>query len=194
MKNKANRQSERTRQHLSNVLMLLMIEKPYSAITVQEIVDRAHVGRSTFYTHFQDKNDLLPSEVGRLIEQLSQDIDSEGMDNHQLFPSLALFRHAKQYYPLYKAALMWPQGLDIVYRTAQARISRHIEKQLDDMLANQRKPSIPTRVLADYVAGSFVALFKWWLDNKLTYSPEHMEEIFKRLVMPGLQATLGRTL
>ena len=193
MRNKGDRQSQRTRQQLSDALMTLMLEKPYGAITVQEIVDQANVGRSTFYAHYQDKDDLLPSELGRLIEELRQ-IDSEEKDDHTLLPSLGLFRHVQQHYPLYKAALIWPRGLDVISKAAQILLSRNIEQQLETMLAGQQKPSIPLPVLADYMAATFVTLLKWWLDNKLAHSPERMDEIFKQLVIPGLQAALDRKL
>lgn len=193
VRNKISRQFQRTRQLLSDALMTLMLEKPYSAITVQEIADRANVGRSTFYAHYQDKDDLLPSELGRLIEELRQ-IDSEANDGNTLLPSLGLFRHVQQHYPLYKAALIWPRGLDVISKTAQVLLSRNIEKQLETMLADQQKPSIPLPVLSDYMAATFVTLLKWWLDNKLASSPERMDEIFKQLVMPGLQAALSRKL
>lgn len=49
---KADRRSERTRQLLNAALIELMLEQRYDEITVQDIIDRANIGRSTFYAHF----------------------------------------------------------------------------------------------------------------------------------------------
>ena len=54
-----DRRVHRTRRLLHKALMSLILEKKYEFITVQEVLDRADVGRSTFYMHFQDKDDLL---------------------------------------------------------------------------------------------------------------------------------------
>ena len=56
-----DRRVQRTRRLLHKALMSRVLEKKYESITVQEILDRADVGRSTFYTHFQDKDELLVS-------------------------------------------------------------------------------------------------------------------------------------
>ena len=72
MKNKKeDRRSQRTRRLLHQAIMSLMQEKRYDTITVQDIIDRADVGRSTFYAHFQDKEDLLNSNLEEILDDLS---------------------------------------------------------------------------------------------------------------------------
>ena len=56
---KVDRRIQRTRQLLEDALIALILEKGYDKITVQNIVDQANVGRSTFYSHFLDKDDLM---------------------------------------------------------------------------------------------------------------------------------------
>ncbi|MEM6707029.1 MAG: TetR/AcrR family transcriptional regulator, partial [Acidobacteriota bacterium] len=56
---KPDRRVTRTKRLLRQALMELVREKDYARITVQDILDRADVGRSTFYTHYRDKDDLL---------------------------------------------------------------------------------------------------------------------------------------
>src|SRR6266508_3725478 len=137
VQNKVDRRTQRTRQLLSNALVTLMLEKPYSAITVQDIVDRANVGRSTFYVHYKDKDDLLPSELGRLVEELGQTIERVQMKSNLLLPSLELFRHIQQFYPVYKA-VTWQQGLGVVYKSVQDLLSRSIQNQLDALVSQQK--------------------------------------------------------
>ncbi len=69
---KGDRRSQRTRQLLSTALIEVMLEKRYDEITVQDIIDRANVGRSTFYAHFLDKEDLLVSQVTRVLDALTR--------------------------------------------------------------------------------------------------------------------------
>ncbi len=72
MKDKHDRRSQRTRQLLSEAFVQLLREKGYSAITVSDIIERADIGRSTFYSHYRDKDDLFVNELDRVIEVLSQ--------------------------------------------------------------------------------------------------------------------------
>jgi AcrR family transcriptional regulator len=185
-----DRRSLRSRQALSDALIAPMMEKSYDAITVQDIINRANVGRSTFYAHYHYKDDLLSSEFGRLIEALSHDMGREGSEGSPLMPSLALFRHVQERYPLYKA-LVWGDGLDFVTRTIQRFLSESIERKLDHLAPDQNRGSAPHAAVANYVAGAFLTLLRWWLDNNMAYSAEQMNTLFQQLVTPGVQATLG---
>ncbi len=84
MSDKNDRRSQRTRQLLSEALVQLIREKDYNTITVNDIIERANVGRSTFYAHYHDKDDLFLGELDRVIEVLSQRIPRSGRDS--IFP------------------------------------------------------------------------------------------------------------
>src|ERR1035438_4852508 len=62
---------KRTHQRLGSALVQLIAEKPIDDITVQEVLDRAAVGRSTFYVHFRGKDDLLFSQLEMALETMS---------------------------------------------------------------------------------------------------------------------------
>src|SRR3972149_51567 len=74
MNDKNDRRSQRTRQALGDALIELMMEKGYDAISVKEIIDHANVGRSTFYTHYADKDELLVSQLDRVVDMLSHHV------------------------------------------------------------------------------------------------------------------------
>jgi hypothetical protein len=59
------------------------------------------------------------------------------------------------------------------------------------LLSGKPEPSIPLAILSYSMAGTLLILLKWWLDNKMPYSPEHMDEIFQQLVMPSARNILG---
>src|SRR5579864_8800243 len=68
---KPDRRIRRTCERLGSALVSLIQEKPIDQVTVQEVLDRASVGRSTFYLHFRDKDDLLLSQLEVFLETMS---------------------------------------------------------------------------------------------------------------------------
>jgi AcrR family transcriptional regulator len=184
MSDRQDRRSQRTRHLLSAALVELIKEKDYNTITVSDIIDRANVGRSTFYAHYRDKDDLLVGELDRVMDVLSRDIPHEPREENRFFPSLGLFRHVGEQYELYKA-LVWGPGIDLLIKHMQKSLSKRIEQGLKE---SKKEFSVPVPVVANYIAGSFLNLLKWWLENKMIYSPEQMDEIFQKLTMPGVEA------
>jgi len=183
MKEKKDRRSERTRQLLSEAMVELIREKDYHSITVADIIERANVGRSTFYAHFRDKDDLFLEQLDRVIDLLNEGILHEPQEESILFPSLGLFQHIQEEHALYKA-LTWGPGIDLLIK--------HIRKSLNEKVAQNlqnsgKKFNLPIPVLANYITGSFLTLLQWWLDNKMVYPPEQMDTIFKKLTLPGIE-------
>lgn len=187
MSDKQDRRSQRTRHLLSEALVELIREKDYNTITVSDIIDRANVGRSTFYAHYQDKDDLFVGELDRVIEVLSRRIPKQ--EESPFFPSLGLFRHVGEEYELYKA-LLWSSGIDLLIKHLQKSLSQRIEQGLKE---SGKEFDVASPILANFVAGSFLTLLRWWLDNKMIYSPEQMDEIFQKLTMAGIEEAIDPT-
>jgi AcrR family transcriptional regulator len=181
MSDKNDRRSQRTRHLLGKALVELIREKDYNTITVSDIVERANVGRSTFYAHYHDKDALFVGELDRVIEVLSQRIP--GQEEMPFFPSLGLFHHVGEEYELYKA-LLWTPGIDLLIKHMQKSLSQRIEQSLEK---SGRKFEVPIPIMANFIVGSFLTLLKWWLENKMTYSPEEMDKIFKKLTIAGIE-------
>ena len=182
MTNKTDRRSQRTRHLLGAALVELIREKDYSSITVSNIIERADVGRSTFYAHYRDKDALFVGELDRVIEVLSPHLP--GQEEIPFFPSLGLFRHVGEEFELYKA-LLWTPGIDLLIKHLQKSISQRVEQRLQN---SGRELEIPYPVLASFIAGSFLTLLKWWLENKMIYPPEQMDKIFKKLALSGIES------
>jgi AcrR family transcriptional regulator len=182
MNDKKDRRSQRTRQLLSEALVELIREKGYDSITVSDIIQRANVGRSTFYAHYRDKDDLFVGEMDRVIEVLGQRVPDE--QETMFFPSLGLFRHVGEEYELYKA-LVWTPGIDLLIKHMQKLLSQRIRLGLE---RSGQSYDLPLPILANFIAGNFLTLLKWWLENKRIYSPEQMDEIFKKLTLQGIQS------
>lgn len=183
MSDKTDRRSLRTRHLVGRAWLELIREKGYDAITVNDIIARANVGRSTFYAHYRDKDDLFVKEVDRVIDALHSDALRDPRDEGWYFPSLGLFRHVGDEYELYRA-LLWSSGMDLFVREMQKSLARRIERGLQE---SGNTYEIPIPALATFVASSFLALLKWWLENKMVHSPEEMDDMFKKLVRSGFQ-------
>jgi AcrR family transcriptional regulator len=174
---------------LTEALVALMIEKRYDTITVQEIIDRANVGRSTFYAHFLDKEDLLQGEVSRLVDALASHMERDARGS-RIIPSLELLRHVGESQALVNA-LVRGRAIEQVLKTMQLHLGRHIEAGLARRLAPGSIPIVPLSVVAQHLAGSLMSLMQWWLERDMPESPEQLDEYFVQLVRPSVRATTG---
>lgn len=195
---KIDRRVQRTRQLLHHALMSLIVEKGYNAITVQDIIDRANLGRSTFYAHYQDKEDLLLSGMEEVMHSLirgTENAPGESQkrgESQRILSTLPIFRHAQEQHHLHKA-IVGGRGIDVIIQAIQKHLSSHIQEQIEQLVAEGHTPSVPPPVLATYLAGTLLTLLIWWLDHNMPYPPERMEEMFQELAMPGVGAVLGLT-
>jgi AcrR family transcriptional regulator len=187
---KADRRSKRTRKLLGDALVELMLEKHFERITVQDILDRADVGRSTFYAHYRDKEGLLMSEIEQVIHELEAYTTAAGNPQHGLLPSLELFRHVKEQRRLMRA-FVWGRGAELLTQDFQDRVSKIIEQNIRSMLVDSATISVPLSVVASFVASTYLLLLRWWFDEDMQHTPEQMDEIFQKLVMPGLHGLMG---
>ena len=184
-----DRRSRRTRRMLGEALVALMLEKRYDAITVQEIIDRANVGRSTFYAHYLDREDLLQNEVAELVARLAGHMD-HATGGNSIIPSLELLRHIAESHALIHA-LVRGRAIEPVLKTMQAHLSLHVEARLGARMEPDNPPVVPLPVVAQHVAGALLTLLQWWLDREMLESPEALNEYFTELVRPSVRATTG---
>ena len=176
MRSKNDRQSQRTRQALGEALLALMMEKGYRAVSIKDIIDRANVGRSTFYAHYADKDELFESLLKRIVEMLIQHTPPAIMERNPFFPSLGLFQHVQQQWKLYKL-LSWEAGNTLHINQLQ----RSLSDQIEQLIAAEGKTyDLPVPVLASFLTGSLLSLLNWWLNNKMEYTPEQMDEMFRK--------------
>jgi AcrR family transcriptional regulator len=191
-----DRRIQRTRQLLQDALLELILEKGYAAITVQDILDRANLGRSTFYVHYRDKDDLLVSEFEHfksMFEDFDTHIpgDKQKQTTRASSPSLAFFRHAGDQHRLYKA-MVGKQGGEVVQKYLYQYVSDLMKDHLNRQIAQTKQLTVPREILIHYMVSSFLALLTWWLDHDMPYSAERMEEIFTTLTVSGFRNALGQ--
>lgn len=188
--NKQDRRSLRTRQLVNSAMMELLAEKRYDEITVREILDRAGIGRSTFYSHYYDKDDVHTLMMEQMLERMNQQL-SDRHAGQGIVPSLELFQHIYQDGQHFQA-MVWGNAGERLWEMMQATLGRTIEQALESSGQDTSLPSIPPAVVSQYLAGAFLNLLKWWLKAGMPYEPEEMDRIFRQLALPGVWETLER--
>ena len=200
-----DRRVERTRTALKQALYELIDEKGYEHVTVEEITERANLGRATFYLHYRDKEDLLLEDVIDLVDQMVEETTGmpwlrwrqapEGtlsMPNRPP-PMVLVFQHVAENAEHYRIILRG-QGTYTVGQRLREIIIQAI-KEVGLARSQEDQPvsqiGVPIDVIANYYAGSVMGLVSWWLENDTPYTPEEMAEYFQRLFFPGLMQVLG---
>jgi AcrR family transcriptional regulator len=188
-----DRRVRRTRRALHDALIALMLEKGYDAVTVQDIIDRADVGRSTFYAHFTDKQALLQSGFANLRESL---VHTPAPADAALFGfSLGMFRHLHEQRRMAQA-LLGRKGGAAVLRQAEQVISGLIQAELTALRTGTgTAPTdlVPTDLVVRFAVSAFLATVMWWVDGGLRQSPEQLDAMFRTLAIPGVRAATGLT-
>jgi AcrR family transcriptional regulator len=178
-----DRRVARTRAMLQGALNAMMIEKGYAATTVQDIIDRANVGRSTFYAHFADKQTLLASGLEDLRGYLLEHSRHGGAPGQAppLGFSRAMLDHARGHLELYRA---------IVGQESGAYVMQRFHLIIADLVRRELSaagyPAERRELAVQFVAGAFMGVLRWWLDQGAELPPAEVDTIFRGLVTRGL--------
>ena len=175
---------KRTRDRLGDALVALLVKKPFDDITVQEVLDRAGVSRSTFYSHFKDKNDLFLSDSDEFLEGLATALSRFGDKSERLAPVEELFAHVAEVRPFYNALVKSGKIRD-VWELGREHFARGIEKRLGEIPRGRRIPARQRAVIAHGFAGSMFSMLDWWIRNGTKRSAKEMDELFHQLVWAG---------
>ena len=188
-KAKMDRRALRTRDALGDALVGLMQERPFKSITVQDVLDRAKVGRSTFYTHYRDKDDLFLSDVEDFWEMMSSMLERSGEDSNRVAPVRELFGHVAEA-KVFREALVASGKVHDVMELGQGQFARSIEQRLIKLSAAQQGV-VPGQfaAAAHALAGALFSSLSWWIDRGMPVSAMEMDDAFHRLVWAGVNAS-----
>ncbi len=204
---KSDRRTSRTRRLLRDSLLSLILEKGYEAVTVEEITERADLGRTTFYLHYRDKEELLLESIDAMADDLVEAIsraplsawefgsDPSGRSQASPLqtPLRSIFEHAARYADLYRIILRG-EGRSSATERLHEIIIRSANSYIEGRLVRERpniRPLIPYDVFTNYFAGALLGTVTWWLENSLPYPPQQMAEMFERILFQGARNALG---
>jgi AcrR family transcriptional regulator len=176
----------RTRDALGDALIALMQERPFDSITIQQVLDRAKIGRSTFYNHFRDKDDLFLSDVDDFFSLMSSALDRLGDKSNRLLPAQEFFAHVAEVHRFIRA-LHDAQKFQDVFELGRGHFARSIEARLAAMPAARSMNPVGRAARAHALAGAFISLLEWWLAHQEAATPQEMDALFHQLAWSGLQ-------
>jgi AcrR family transcriptional regulator len=188
---KTDRRVLRTRQLLRESLIALILEKGYDAVTIQDITDRANLGRATFYLHYKDKDELLLSmmeEIQQQVIERTAPLSAGSFLAEGKPPSLLAFQHAEENADFYRAMLGESGLAGVMSRYRQSGAAR-VEAQIEPLLGDASP--VPVEILSNYIMGALNAMLMWWLENDRPYSAEYMASLFHQMVLNGYMGLLA---
>lgn len=181
----SDRRVQRTKASLHDALIALAREKPYPSIAVKEILDRANVGRSTFYTHFRDKDDLLESGIHEILESMPRQPRGGGRLERVTAFSLPLLEHIDRHRRT-PGPGMKREGRVTMHQRMQHVLTSLIAQELVSMVPSGSRVRMPKDLVARHVASTFVIVLDWWVESDSTLTPAEVDACFRGLVLPVL--------
>jgi AcrR family transcriptional regulator len=178
----------RTRTTLRDALISLIIERGWDDVGIQDICDRANVGRSTFYTHFADKEELLLEgfeDLRRMLRLMSKAGVEKGRG---LAFARGLLEHANENRRLFRA-LVGKRSSHVV----QKRFFQLVLELTEEELTASLRADVKLETTANFLAGAFFQVVIWWLESRKPLSPERVDAIFQQLTRPVLSAARAIT-
>lgn len=196
---KTDRRVQRTHRLLHHALMSLIAEKKYELITVQEVLDRADVGRSTFYTHFQGKDELLVRGFQYFKSvlasaQASPGAATSGKPYERIVRfSLAMFEHVNEYRRVLRG-LLDSNGETVVRRHLHSALVGVIQPEVKAQLRELVSGHCPVspELLTNFLVSTYVSVLTWWLNSKTPVSSKAIDAAYRQLVLPCLASIFER--
>ena len=182
-----DRRQKKTRESIFKAFVALLSEKHYNQITVGEIIEKADIGRATFYAHFATKDFLLKDLCGELFCHISDVTDATGEKHKHIFdcvaPSHAIL-HLLQHLQRNDNSLLELlacENNELFLRYFKASLKELIQKE-PHIFGNKKEKELPDSYWVHYVSSTFVETVKWWIENKMKESPERLSAYFLTVI------------
>lgn len=190
-----DRRVARTCNLCEQALLSLIKEKPFESISVQDIIERANIGRATFYLHYDNKEDLLGSGFSGLREELRSLQEAvrrrEANFDERLFAfSYYLLEHAHKHREVIPA-MVGKRGGAAIQHVLRELLVDLMREEVRVMTVEKGPGSIPAEATVEFLASGLFGLLVWWLNGRMRLSVEEMNGVFRRLAIPALKASAG---
>lgn len=184
-----DRRQRKTREAIFDAFSELLMHNSYSQITVQEIIDAADVGRTTFYTHFPTKDDLLREMCSEMFEHVFSEAPEAELTHDFSMASgdpMAIVTHILYHLREHGRTML------VLLTCESGELFQHYFHAYFNELVTQhilngtirKKTGIPEEFLLYHISGSFVNLVRWWLENNMKQSPEEIADYFTAVIQP----------
>jgi len=179
-----DRRQQKTRSAIFQAFSRLLEKKHYNNITVQEILDEANIGRSTFYSHFETKDALLKEMCTDIFHHVfSRELKSEASHDFSASnPGL----YERITHLLYHVRENKSNLLGVLSSESGELFLRFFKDYLAVMFREYPsllKPGVPEDLAMNHVVGSFAEAVQWWIDQKMKMPPDELAAYYLKLVM-----------
>lgn len=179
-----DRRQRKTRYAIFDAFIFLLKEKNFEKITVGEIIERADIGRATFYAHFETKDYLLKELCNELFCHVFDSLKGEKNHRH-IFDCTAegsVYLHIFEH--IYKND---NRLLDLLSCPNNGLFLGYFKNGLISLIKNQRtstvsSDSLPEELVLNHIASTFVETVRWWVSSKMKEPPEKINEYFTTLI------------
>ena len=186
-----DRRQKKTREAIFKAFTVLLSKKHYNQISVQEIIDLADIGRTTFYSHFETKDyllkDLCEELFGHIIDSAMDCTHTHGLYSDGNAPE-SVFCHLLQHLQEDEnniLELLSCESSEIFLRYFKDSLNELIQDQFVDQ-NRKTNTGIPRDFLVNHISGSFVEMVLWWIKGRRKQAPEELDRYFRAVIEPIL--------
>lgn len=186
----------RTHQMLRDALIALIQEVGFEVIKVRDITDRAALNRATFYLHYRDKYDLLIKSMYDLLEELETEVGIPPVKGRDisvdvvLKPLTLVFEYFARHATFYRVMLC-EVGVPSIMIEMQRYIENVALRWMTQLQPNQKRAVVEPDMVIKFVSTAYIGVLRWWLENDMPHSAEHMAKQFMNLVSLGIFRSIG---
>ncbi|MBE5960231.1 MAG: TetR family transcriptional regulator [Lachnospiraceae bacterium] len=180
----------KTRKAIIEAFVDLLNNKRYSKITIQDIIDHANVGRSTFYMHFETKDELLKSMCMEIFDHIFEEHSVAEKTHCFTFDAshpdqiiTHILYHFKENEKMIRGILFSESG-ELFIQYFKLYFNKQIEKILDAFPNSSQV--LPRDFLINHISGSFIEMVRWWFEQDLSSIPEDLAKYFTITLLPLL--------
>ena len=166
-----DRRITKTRKSIYTAFLQLLNQKSFETITVQEIIDLADVGRSTFYSHYESKELLLDELCRYLFHHLFE--REEHLTTEDYLAHIFLHFQKNQDHV---TSLLFSKN-DYFLRQLHKELEHHVYPMVADDL-QEAYPTIPASYLQHFVVTNFIETLTWWLKKGQTYTEDQVVRFY----------------
>lgn len=187
---KPDRRVHRTRQLLHDALLDLIMERGYAVVSIQDILDRAGIARSTFYAHFRDKDDLLLTGFQAMRDAMPGNLFASPARAEARYPAfgLMLFRHVEENRALARAFVGTDAGQVVMNNLRHLLVAdtRHWVQQHAAL-----REGVEREWVVQYLVGALFGLLTWWVDHDFPCGADDMAGMYQDMAERGLNGVGG---
>lgn len=176
-----DRRTKKTKDAIYIAFSELLIKEKYSKITIQEIIDLADIGRSTFYSHFETKDELLKSMCTDMFDEMHSRNQTLSPHNPHSMITDSLY-HIKEKEKIIKGVFLSESG-ELFMNYFRGYFGNLIEQHLFASY-NEKITGLPKDFLINHISGSFLEMVKWWVSGNMKQTPEELTSYFISVISP----------